>query len=168
VMATVCASTQLAGHVHHGRQVREAARHRDVGPVQSRDLIGPGVPMRRRPTCTPSRCSCRQCVVSVDHGFALSNPALVSARSKKVVLQRQLSDLGVQRRQVHRGHGLAAACEDVRGALPQRRFHLMTWLACSSNSLRSSAIVLSSRKAANATRALNAGLWVRRLRRAIS
>jgi hypothetical protein len=28
-----------------------------------------------------------QCVVSVDHGLALSNPALVSARSKKSALQ---------------------------------------------------------------------------------
>ena len=38
-----------------------------------------------------------QVVLTVDHRFALSNPALVSAPSKKIILQRQLSDLGVQR-----------------------------------------------------------------------
>jgi hypothetical protein len=46
------------------------------------------------------------------------------------------------------------------------RFQSRIWLACTSYSLHSSAIVLSSRKAARATCALNAGLWVRRVRRA--
>ena len=33
---------------------------------------------------------------SVDHFFALSHPALVSALSKKIILQRELPDLGVE------------------------------------------------------------------------
>ena len=60
-----------------------------------------------------------QRVVSVDHGFALSNPALVSARSKKNVLQGQLANLGVQWGQVHRCRGLPAAAEDIGCALKQ-------------------------------------------------
>ena len=36
-------------------------------------------------------------VRTVNHRFALSNPALPSAPSKKIVLQRQLSNLGMQR-----------------------------------------------------------------------
>jgi hypothetical protein len=35
--------------------------------------------------------------LTVDHRFALGSPALVRAPSKKINLQRQLSDLGVQR-----------------------------------------------------------------------
>jgi len=37
----------------------------------------------------------RKIMLTVDHRFALSNPALVSAPSKKIVLQRQLADLRV-------------------------------------------------------------------------
>ena len=43
-----------------------------------------------------------QWMFTVDHRFALSNPALVSAPFQKIVLQGQLPDLGVQRRQIHR------------------------------------------------------------------
>jgi uncharacterized protein YjiS (DUF1127 family) len=46
----------------------------------------------------------RQFVRAVDHRLALSRPALLSAPDKKSVLQRQLSDLGVQRFQIDRGH----------------------------------------------------------------
>ena len=42
----------------------------------------------------------RQFVVAVDHRFALSRPALPSAAGQKIVLQRQLADLRVQRLQV--------------------------------------------------------------------
>ena len=41
-------------------------------------------------------------VVSVDHRFALSNPALVSAPSKKSFSSVNCPDLGVQRLEVHR------------------------------------------------------------------
>ena len=41
----------------------------------------------------------------------------------------------------------------------------MIWFGCTSNCSHRSAKVLSSRKAAKATRALNVGLWVRRVRR---
>ena len=43
-----------------------------------------------------------QWMFTVDHAKALSNPALVSAPFQKIVLQGQLPDLGVQRRQIHR------------------------------------------------------------------
>ena len=69
----------------------------------------------------------RQFVISVDHGFALSNPALpirkkgphspLSARSKKS-FQRELPDLGVQRLQVYRP-GWISATEDVSCAFEQ-------------------------------------------------
>src|SRR5690606_17028346 len=45
------------------------------------------------------------------------------------------------------------------------RFHSLICVGCSSNSLQSSAMVLSSRSAASATLALNAALWERRVRR---
>ena len=51
----------------------------------------------------------RQIVGAVDHRLALSNPAMVSAPSKKIVLQRQLADLGMQRLHVDRWCRLAAA-----------------------------------------------------------
>ncbi|MHC2407150.1 hypothetical protein ACVMGC_011770 [Bradyrhizobium barranii subsp. barranii] len=34
-------------------------------------------------------------MIAVDHRFALSRPALVSAPDKKIVFQRQLADLGM-------------------------------------------------------------------------
>src|SRR5664279_4625023 len=57
----------------------------------------------------------RQIVLTVDHRFALSNPALVSAPSKKS-FSRQLPDLGVQRLHIDRGRGRrrAARAEYVR------------------------------------------------------
>ena len=81
-----------------------------------------------------------QSVVAVDHGFALSNPALASAW----------------------------AVPTKTSAAPSRscRCQSITWLACSSKSRHKPAIVLSSRKAASATRALSAGPWLRRVRRA--
>lgn len=45
----------------------------------------------------------RQIVLTVDHRFALSNPALVSAPSKKSFSSVQLSDLGVQRLHIDGG-----------------------------------------------------------------
>ena len=59
---------------------------------------------------------------------------------------------------------MAITSDDVRGAL--HRLHLTVRLACSLNSMESSTVVLSSGKAAKETRALNGGLWVRRILRA--
>ncbi len=66
---------------HRPRQVVDAA----AADVQSFRLVGD-----------------RQIVLTVDHRFALSNPALLSALSK-IVLQRQFADLGVQRLHVEGG-----------------------------------------------------------------
>ena len=43
----------------------------------------------------------REFVVTLNHGFALNNPALVSAPSKKIILQRQLANPGVKRGEIH-------------------------------------------------------------------
>src|SRR5687767_975408 len=43
-----------------------------------------------------------QIMRAVDHRFALGKPALAWRSGQKIVLQRQLSDLGMQHRQVHR------------------------------------------------------------------
>jgi hypothetical protein len=62
-----------------------------------------------------------QLVVTVDHGFSLSNPALVSAPSKKSFSRANWPDLRVQRRQVHRLRP-GATVKDLRSALEQLAF----------------------------------------------
>ena len=44
----------------------------------------------------------RQIVASIDHRFALSMPALDERSFQKIILQRQLADLGVKHFQVNR------------------------------------------------------------------
>ena len=52
----------------------------------------------------------RECVGSVDHPVALSNPALVSALSKKIIFQRELPNLCVEDLEIwHVRRGLHAA-----------------------------------------------------------
>ena len=81
------------------------------------------------------------------------------------ILQRQLANLGVQRRQVHR-LWLRATTEDVCRPLKQLLLPLRDLRGWTSNCLHSSAMALSSRIAARATRALNTAVCVRRVRRA--
>jgi len=71
----------------------------------------------------------RQIVPAVDHRFALSNPASVSAPSKKV-LQRQLADLGVQRLHIDRRRRRLAAPGPNTSAAPfsSGAFHEVIWL----------------------------------------
>src|SRR3954447_5336568 len=52
----------------------------------------------------------RQSMGAVDHCFSLGKPALPNAPAQKINLQRQLSGLGMEHRQVHRRSGLLAAC----------------------------------------------------------
>src|SRR5208283_815564 len=106
-----------------------------------------------------------QIVATVDHGFALSNPALVSARSKKSFSSANCPILACSGA---RSTGSVWEPPPKISAAPSSRcrFHSAIWLGCNSNSLHRSAIVRSSSNAARATRALNARLWVRRVRRA--
>ena len=60
-----------------------------------------------------------QVVVSVDQGFALSNPALVSARSKKSFSKASWPIWACKRGEVHWRCGLAAGTEDVGGTSDQ-------------------------------------------------
>jgi len=74
----------------HDRQIRR--RHRpgpviDTAPAELQQL---GLPDQRK------------FMPTIDHRFALSMPALLSAPTKKIILQRQLPDLGVQHLQIHR------------------------------------------------------------------
>ena len=107
-----------------------------------------------------------QCVVTVDDGFALSNPALVSARSKKSFSSASRPILACKGA-TSTGAAIRLPAPNTSAAPSSNcRFQPSIWLACTPNSLNSSAIVLSSRKAASETCALNAGLWVRRARHA--
>src|SRR3990172_3829081 len=103
-------------------------------------------------------------VVTVDHGFALSNPALVSACSKKSFSSASWPILAWSgARFTGSDRGPVSKISAARSS--NCRFHSVIWFGCTSNCSHRSAKVLSSRKAAKATRALNVGLWVRRVRR---
>jgi hypothetical protein len=67
----------------------------------------------------------RQIVLTVDHRFALSDPALVSAPSKKSFSQRQFADLSVQRLHVdgrRRRFVAAAGTENISSPALELRF----------------------------------------------
>jgi len=73
----------------------------------------------------------------------------------------------VQRLQVHRRRtllGRGTRAKQPRRALKQLRLPAVTWVGCTLCSCASSASVFSPLSAANATLALNAGLWFRRVR----
>src|SRR5450759_1100840 len=99
----------------------------------------------------------RELVVWGDHLFALSNPALVSAPSKKSFSSVSCPILACST--------LISGWAGCRLAAPPPNtsaarsciccFHSTIWLACRSNSCANSASVLSPFKAANATLALN-------------
>jgi hypothetical protein len=61
-----------------------------------------GEPNFCTPNNNPGLSGDRQIMRAVDHRFALSKPALAWRSGQKIVLQRQLSDLGMQHRQIHR------------------------------------------------------------------
>ncbi len=102
-------------------------------------------------------------VVTVDHGFALRNPALVSALSKKSFSSASWPILACSgARFTGSDRGPASKTSAARSS--NCRSHSVIWFGCSSNCSHSSARVLSARRAARATRALNVELWVRRVR----
>src|SRR5215471_3325777 len=106
----------------------------------------------------------RQVVLTVDHRFALSNPALVSAPSKKSFSSVSspilaCSDFtstagvaGVPPPGPKISEALASSCD----------FHIVIWLGWTSKCSASWAMVRSPLTAAKATFALKAGEWFRR------
>jgi hypothetical protein len=105
----------------------------------------------------------RQFGFTVDHRFALSNPALVSAPSKKSFSSVSCPILACSALRSTGGSlGRHRAAEHAGGALHQLPRHSVTWLGCTSCFCAISAIVLPSAKASNATLALNAAEWLRR------
>src|SRR5690606_36847060 len=105
-----------------------------------------------------------QGVLTVGHRFALSNPALVSALSKKSFSSASWPILACSGAR-STGSGAEPAPKTSAARSSSWRFHSLICVGCSSNSLQSSAMVLSSRSAASATLALNAALCERRVRR---
>src|SRR3954471_9453096 len=108
-------------------------------------------------------------MVAVDHRFALSRPALLSAPDKKSLVSVSSPILACS---VFTSMEFAASpfgSVPNTPAAPSRScaFQLVIWFGCTSNCCASSASVFSPFTAARANFALKAGLWFRRDRRDI-
>jgi hypothetical protein len=98
-----------------GQQVAQHAATREgevqmqlVDPAHQREISGRGCPwqiINAAPADVEHLLGDRQIMRTVNHRFALGKPALPG---QKIVLQRQLSDLGMQHRQIHRWPGTLA------------------------------------------------------------
>src|SRR6202011_4601948 len=107
----------------------------------------------------------RQIVLTVDHRFALSNPALVSAPSKKSFSSVSSPILACSDFTSMAGCAVPPPAPGPKtSAAPPSScvFHDVTWLGWTSNCSASWDSVRSPRTAANATFALKAGVWFRR------
>src|SRR5215470_13341636 len=107
----------------------------------------------------------RQVVLTVDHRFALSNPALVSAPSKKSFSSVSSPILACSVLTSISGvEDLAPEPDANTSVAPSRSwsFHADIWLGWTSNCSANCASVRSPLIAASATFALNAGVWFRR------
>ena len=103
-------------------------------------------------------------VLRVDHRFALSSPALVSAPSKKSfssVSSPILACRVLRSTVARRGLRLRFAAEDPAAPSRSWLFHCVIWLACTSNCCANSESVFSPLMAAKATFALKAAVWFR-------
>src|SRR5882757_5455140 len=109
----------------------------------------------------------RKIVLAHDHRLALSKPALPSATSKKS-FSSVSSPILAWSDFTSIGGGLAPvpAADPNTPAAPSWScvFHCVIWLGCTSKCCASSATVFWPLIAANATFALNAGVWFRRAR----
>ncbi|GEO43150.1 hypothetical protein SAE02_72980 [Skermanella aerolata] len=77
-----------------------------VHPAHQREVGGRGWPWQVIDAAPadveyPGLSGDRQIMRAVDHRFALSKPASAWRAGQKIVLQRQLSDLRMQHRQIH-------------------------------------------------------------------
>src|SRR3981189_1950151 len=109
----------------------------------------------------------RQIVLAVDHRFALSNPALVSAPSKKSFSSVSSPILACSDFTSTAGGSapLPPPGPKTSAAPPSScAFHDVIWFGCTSNCSASWASVRSPLTAARATFALKAGVWFRRAR----
>src|SRR5689334_16768317 len=106
----------------------------------------------------------RQIVRAVDHRFALSNPALVSAPSKKSFSSVSSPILACNAFMSTAGSVALPPPASKTSAAPPSScvFHWVIWFGCTSNCSASCTIVRSPLIAASATLALNAGEWFRR------
>jgi len=104
-----------------------------------------------------------------DEDLSVRTPALVSAPFLKIVLQRQLADLGMEGLEIHsRRCGSAFASPRKTPTAPSRNwlFHCVIWLVCTSNCSDNSESVFSPLMAAKATLALKPAVWFLRGRSA--
>src|ERR1017187_6077758 len=104
-------------------------------------------------------------VLGVDHRFALSSPALVSAPSKKSFSSVSSPILAwrVLRSTVAVAASAFASLPKTPTAPSKRSlFHCVLWLAFTSNNCANSESVLSSLMAGKVTFALKTALWFRR------
>src|SRR6516162_5127214 len=102
----------------------------------------------------------RQIVLAVNHRFALSNPALLSAPSKKSFSNVNSPILACSAFTSTTGSAALPAPGPKTSAAPPSScaFQVMIWLGCTSNCSASCAIVRSPLMAARATFALKAGV----------
>src|SRR6201982_2496452 len=109
----------------------------------------------------------RQFVRAVDHRFALNNPALVSAPSKKSFSRVNSPILACSAFTSTTGSAALPTPGPKTSAPPPWScpFQVVIWLGCTSNCSASCASVRSPLIAAIATFALKAGVWFRRGRR---
>src|SRR5271157_2451949 len=109
----------------------------------------------------------RQFVFAVDHRFALSRPALLSAPAKKSF--SSVSSPILACRTFRSTAGVASIPETPEPKTPAApsnncAFQAVIWFGCKSYWCANSASVFSPLIAANATLALKPGAWVRRAR----
>src|SRR4030088_1469369 len=109
----------------------------------------------------------RQVVLTVDHRFALSNPALLSAPSKKSFSSVSSPIFACSDFTSTAGCAVLSPPPGPKtSAAPPSScaFHDVIWFGCTSNCSASWASVRSPLTAARATFALKAGVWFRRAR----
>ncbi|SDP54676.1 hypothetical protein SAMN05660330_03133 [Desulforhopalus singaporensis] len=114
--------------------------------------------------CLPADC---QPMATVDHRSALSNPALLSALSKKSFSRVNYPILACKTLRSGTGSLPESLPNTVAACLVSYRFQVVIWLGCTSHSSVNSAKVFSPRNAARATFALKLAGWLRRFLLAI-
>src|SRR5262252_3421652 len=159
-------SQQTSQHARTGEWVLQV---QPIKPMHDRQLR-----LRHRPwqvvdtatTDVESFClfASRQIVFAVNHRFALSNPALLSAPSKKSFSKVNSPILECSAFTSTTGSAALPAPGPKTSAAPLSScaFQSVIWLGCTSNCSASCASVRSPFMAAMATFALKAGVWFRR------
>src|SRR5215469_9248807 len=139
----------------HDREVGGRDRPRQVVDAAPTDVQSLRLPADRQLVCT------------VDHRFAPSSPALLSAPSKKSFSSVSSPILACSNFTSTTGSASLPPPGPKTSAAPPSScaFQVVIWLGCTSNCSASCASVRSPLMAARATFALKAGVWFRRGRR---